>query len=102
MEGILGSPALTHPTRKMVIEPTNDSDNRSPSAQPMHHREGMARRSSSEGDWLSKGCLTPGQDVLLAATGLHYSEGMAQRESRKGASERGLALSPSISVLLQS
>ncbi len=43
MEDVLGSPALIHPTRIMVIEPTNDSDSCSPSAQSMRHKEGMAR-----------------------------------------------------------
>ena len=85
MDGILGSLALFHPTRIMVMEPINDSNNCSPLAQSMHHREGMARRSSNEGVWLSKGLLQPGQYVLLAAPYLHYSEGMARREFRKGA-----------------
>lgn len=80
MEDVLGSLALIHPTRIMVIEPTNDSDSCSPSTQSMQHEEGMARRSSNEGDWLSKGHQAPCQDVLLAASGLYYN----RRDGTKG------------------
>ncbi len=80
MGDVLGSSALIHPTRIIVIELTDDSDSCSPSTQSMQHKEGMARRSSNEGDWLSKGHLTPGQYVLLAASGLYYN----RRDGTKG------------------
>lgn len=90
MEDVLGSLALTHPTRIMVIEPTNDSDNCSPSTQSMQHKEGMARMSSNEGDWLSKGYLTPGQDVLLAVSGLYYSRRDGTKGVWKGSKRKGI------------
>jgi hypothetical protein len=59
MEGILGSSALFYPTRIMVIGPYNGSGNCSPLTQSIRHREGMARRSSDEGEWHFNGLLQP-------------------------------------------
>lgn len=83
MEGILGSPALFHSTQIMVMEPYNDSDNCSPLAQSISHREGMARRSSrssDEGEWHFNGQLLPWPERYESCVCIHYQ----RRDGKKG------------------